>query len=114
MFFRLADGQFPLEQLLEQLDREVALFHAPHFGQELLGQDRDVGLLKAGGGEDVDDSFRRHCPRDDLANGVVQLFPGTRLPPGALGQNRPDGLKERHIVADPYRLLVRDGEREGL
>ena len=66
-----AGGQFPLEQLLQQLDGEVALSHAPHFGQEFLGEDGDVRLLEARRGEDVDHVFRGHRPRDDLADGVV-------------------------------------------
>ena len=53
----LQDGQLPLQQFLQQLDREVGLIHAPHFGQE----DRDVGLVEAGCGENVDDSFREAC-----------------------------------------------------
>jgi hypothetical protein len=68
-----------LQQLLQQLDGEVALRHAAHLGQELVGEDRDVGLLEAGGGEDVDDLVGHHRLGDDLADGVVQLFVGLRV-----------------------------------
>jgi hypothetical protein len=46
--------QFALAAASQQLDREVALRHAAHLGQELVGEDRDVGLLQPGRGEDVD------------------------------------------------------------
>ena len=44
----------PFSSLLQQLDGEVPLRHAAHFGQELVGEDRDVGLLAA--------RPRRRCP----------------------------------------------------
>ncbi len=40
-------GQFALEQLLQELHSEVALWHAVHLGQELVGEDRDIGLLES-------------------------------------------------------------------
>jgi len=58
------------EQLLEQLDGEVPLWHPANLGEELIGQDRDVGPLQASGGEDVDDLVGRHSPRDNLADCV--------------------------------------------
>ena len=44
----------------EQLDREVALWHPANFRQELVGEDRDVGLSDSGGGENVHDAFGRN------------------------------------------------------
>ena len=57
---------------------------------------------------------RGHGPGDDLPNGVVQLFLGTRLPVGTLRQHGPDGLEERHVVTDTHRLPVGNGQGEGL
>ena len=37
---------------------------------------------------------------------------GPRLGGGSLAQHRLDGLEERHVVADPHRVVVRYGERE--
>ena len=75
-------------------------------------RDRDVGLLQAGGGEDVDHAFRRHRPRDDLAHGMLQLVFRARLGRLALAQNRLHGLEKRHVIADANRVFVRHGERE--
>jgi hypothetical protein len=51
--------QLALKQLAQQLHCEVLLGHAAHLSQELLRQDRDVGLFEARCGEDVHNTFRR-------------------------------------------------------
>ena len=51
------------------------MFEAAHLGEELIGQDADVRLLQPGGGEDVDDlAFGGDRLRDELADGVVEVF----------------------------------------
>jgi hypothetical protein len=66
--------------------RQVALRQPAHLGEKLVGEDRDVGLLQAGRGEDVDHLVGGHGPGDDLADGVVQVVrrPAARRP--RLGQ----------------------------
>jgi hypothetical protein len=49
--------QLTREQLLEELHGEVPLGHAAHFGEELLGEDRDVRLLQPRRREDVHDAL---------------------------------------------------------
>jgi hypothetical protein len=49
---------FTTQKFAEELHREVFLWHPAHFGEELLREDRDVGLLESGGGKDVDDLVR--------------------------------------------------------
>src|SRR5690606_11506027 len=88
--------------------------HATYFGQELVREDRDVGLLQARRGEDVHDPFRRDGPRDDLPDRVIEFFLGPGLAGSTLGQHRLYRLEEGHVVADAQRLLVRDSQREGL
>ena len=108
-----ADGELAVEQLLQELDREVALRHAVHLGQELVRQDRDVRLLEAGGGEDVDHALRRDGTRDDLAHGVVQLLVRPRFGGRAFASTDCTAWEERHIVADTHRVVMRHREREG-
>ena len=86
--------------------------HAAHVGEELLREDRDVGLVEAGRREDVDDAFGCDRARDDLAHGVLHLLIGAHLARGALGERRAHRLEERDIVSDACRLLVRDGKGE--
>jgi hypothetical protein len=87
---------------------QVLLRHPPHLGQELLREDRDVGLGEPCRGEDIHDAFGRHGPRDDLPNSVVQFLLGTGVGRRALGENGLDGLEEGHVVPDGERLLVRN------
>ena len=103
------------QQLPQQLDGQVPLRHAAHLGEELVGEDRDVRLLQAGRGEDVDDLVGGDGPRDDLADGVVELVVGLRASPGArLGEHRAHGLEEADVVADRAAPRRRDGQRERL
>jgi hypothetical protein len=64
--------------LRSSLDGQVPVRHPAHLGQELVGQDRDVGLLQAGGREDVDHLVRGHRLRHDLPDGVVQVLRACR------------------------------------
>ena len=61
----------PLQQLLQQFDRQVPLRHATHLGQEVVGKNRDVRLLEASGGENVKHLARNDGPRDDLPDGQM-------------------------------------------
>ena len=56
--------QLALQQLLKQLDSEVALRHAADLGQELVREDRDVRPLEARGGENVQHLIRHDGLRD--------------------------------------------------
>ena len=109
-----SDGELALQQLLQQLDREVALRHPAHLGEELVGQHRNVRLVESGGGEDVQHALGCHGPRDDLAHGVVQRLVGPRVAVRALDELGADRLEEPHVVADAPRLLVGYGQGEGL
>ena len=88
--------------------------NASEFAEELIGEDREIGLLEAGGGEDVDDAFGRDGTRDDLANGMVEILLGPGIARGAFGEDGLDGLEERDVVADSERLFMGDGQRECL
>jgi hypothetical protein len=86
-----------------------------HLGEELLGDDADVGLLEAGGGEDVHDAARDDRLRDDLPNGVLDVDLGA----AAGRQRRPHdgrlhGLEEGHLARDLGGLGGRGRERERL
>ena len=71
----------PLEQLGEQLHGQVLLRHLPDFGEEVVREDRDVRLLEAGGGEDVDDLVGRHGAGDDLADREIEVLGAPEPPP---------------------------------
>ncbi len=59
------------QQLGEQFGGDVLVFQAAHFGQELVGQDRDVRSLDARRGEHVDDLvFGGDGLRDELPDRV--------------------------------------------
>jgi hypothetical protein len=73
-----------------------------------------VGLLEAGGGEDVDHLVGHHRLGDDLPDGMVEVLVALALAARPLGQYRAHGLEEAHVVADGERRLVRHGERERL
>jgi hypothetical protein len=109
-----AHAELSVQELLQELDGEVLLRHAAHFGEELVGEDRDVGLLEPSCGEDVDDALRSDRAREDLADGVVELLLGPRIARRALGEHGLQRLEEGHVVADLQGLLVRHREREGL
>ncbi len=71
-----------VQQLAQQLERQVLVRHVAHLGQELVGQKMEMsGLLQPGGGEDVDHLLGRHGPRDQLADGAVQVGRRARWPP---------------------------------
>ena len=72
------------------------------------------GFSKTGSGEDVDHTLRRHGARDELAHGVVQILFGLSRTGRPLGQHRLHVLEKGHVVADADRLLMWNGEREGL
>ncbi len=74
------DRNSPFEQLPQQVDREVPPLQAPHFSQKLARKDRDFGLVETRRLEDVDDTLGSDGPRDDLADGMVQLLPGRVSP----------------------------------
>ena len=103
-----------MQQLLQQLHRQVALGHSLHFGQELFGQDGNVGLLQAGRGEDVDHTLRGHSAGDDLAHRQVQVLFGTRFCLGPLGKGGSHLLEEPDVVTDAECLFVWDCQGEGL
>ena len=85
-----------------------------HLGQELVRKDGDVGLLQARRGEDVDDLIGDDGRGDDLADGVIEFLGVALLAGRGLGKHGPHGLEEGHVIADRDRLVVRDGEGEGL
>ena len=58
--------------------------HALDLGEELLGEDGDVGLVEAGRLEDVDDALGCDGAGDDLTHRVVQLLVALDLARGAL------------------------------
>jgi hypothetical protein len=101
-----------LQELPQQLHGQVLLRHPPHLGQELLGEDRDLGLLQARGREEVHHALGRDGAGDDLADGVVEIFFGSLLARGPLAERRPRRLEEGHVVADGERPFVRHRQRE--
>src|SRR5690606_21208480 len=62
-----------VEERAQQLDGEVAPGHASDLGEELGGQDRDVGLAQTGRLEYVDDLVGDDRPGHDLADGAGDL-----------------------------------------
>jgi hypothetical protein len=102
-----------LQELPQELHGQVLLRHAPDLGQELIGEDGDVRLLQACGGEEVDDTFRRDSLRDDLPDGVVQLLLWPFLHGRPFCQRCPNSLEERHVIVDTQRILVRYGKGKG-
>lgn len=97
----------PPEQLLEELNGQVLLRHALHLGQELVRENRDVGLLEPGGREDVHDAFGGDRAGDDLAHGVIEVLFGPRVAWRTLGEHRLHRLEEGHVVTDAQSLFVR-------
>ena len=103
-----------LQQPSQCLDGQVALEQAPHFGQELLRQHRDVGLVQAGRCEDVEHALRGDGPGDDLADGVVEVLFEAGLAGGGLRQRRGHRLEEGHVVPDGHSGRIGHGQRERL
>ena len=99
-----------LEQLGEQLSGDVLVLQAAYFGEEFVGQDRDVRALDARSGEEVDDLvFGGDGLRDELPDGVAEVF--LRLPfAGGFDQGRSHGLEEGDVVAEADRFTI-DGGR---
>lgn len=105
---------FVVEELPEHLDREVPVFHPAHVGEELVRQDRDVGVLEAGRREDVDDLVAHDGLRDDLADGVIDVARALPVPRLRLGDRRAYGLEEADVIANADRLVVWHCERKRL
>jgi hypothetical protein len=85
----------PLEQLPKQLPTAtIAVGHAADFGQELVGQNRDVGRWMSGRGEDVDHLIR--CDRRETIWRIacVEIFVGlaTRIRPRPVFAMRPHAI----------------------
>ena len=60
-----------LQQFCGQFGRDVLVLQTANFGEELLGQDRNVWSLGSRRGKDVDDLvFRSDGLRDKLPDGV--------------------------------------------
>ena len=89
-----------VQQLSQQLDGEVPLRQLAHLGEELVREQRDVGLLQAGRRKDVDHLSGGDRSRDDLADHVIEIFLGPSAPNLGLYQRRLHGLEERNLVAD--------------
>ena len=102
-----ARGDFALQQLLQQFDGQVALRYAPDLGQEVVGQDRHVGLVQAGRGENIGHARGRDRARDDLPHGAVQFRCRSGRARRAFRQHRAHRLEEPHVVADAQRVRVR-------
>src|SRR5206468_2803974 len=105
---------FVVQKLSEQLDGEVLLRNVSNLGEELFGENRDVGLLQARGGEDVDDSLGRDSLGDELPHGVVNVLLGPLLVGVGLRESRSHGLEESHVIPNLDGLLVRDSKGEGV
>jgi hypothetical protein len=71
-----------VEQFAQGLEGEVLLFGLGDLGEELVGEDGDVGTGDAGGGEDVDDLGGDDRAVDELGDGGVAL--GAAAPAAAL------------------------------
>ena len=76
-------SDFAVDQLAQGFERQILLFRRSDFGEELVGQNGDVGALDAGGFHDVHDLRRDDGAADNLLNRELALG-GVLLPPGAL------------------------------
>ena len=86
-----------------------------HLGEELVREDRDVGLLQPGGGEDVDHLLGRHGLGDDLPDGVVEVLVGRcRRRRPLLTSAARTAWKKPTSSRMRDRLVVRDGQGERL
>ena len=70
--------------------------------------------VRAAGGEDVDDALSSHGVRDDLTDGVIQLFSAPGGSRSGLGKGGADGLEEGDLGAGGECVGVRHGEGERL
>ena len=104
----------PRSSFCNNSHRQIALGHPLHFGQELFGQDGNVGLLQAGRGEDVHHTLRGHSAGDDLAHRQVEVLFGTRFSLRPLGKGGSHLLEEPDVVTYPERLFVGNGQSKGL
>ena len=109
-----ADGQLAFEEFLQEFYSEVAVRHVADLGQEVVGQDGNVGFVETGGGEYVDDAFGYHGLGDDLANGKVQFLVRKGFGGGFFGERGAHGLEKGDVVADARCFGVGHGEGEGL
>ncbi len=72
-----------------------------HLGEELVGEDRDVGLLEAGGGEDVDDLVGRRRPWRRSAGWRGRAPRRSAAAPASVFSERgAHRLEEADVVAD--------------
>src|SRR4029434_1725546 len=101
-----ADLDLPLQELFEQLHCQVTVRETLDLGQELVAENRDVGLLEPRGRKDVDDLLARgNRLRHELPDRLIEIL-GTLAVADLLEERHPDRLKEGHIIPDADRLGV--------
>ena len=104
-----------VDELLQRLDGEVLLVDVPHFGEELVRQDRDVRAFQPGRLHDVHDLGRDDGAADDLLDRQLPLGGALLAVAGhALDQRGADRLEEADLVADFAGLIARRRQRERL
>ena len=103
-----------VQELLQQLDGEVAPRHVTHLGEKAVVEHGDVRALEPRDGEDVDDLVARDGARDDLPHGEVELLVALQALDRGLHERRAHRLEEAHVVADRERFLTGHGQRERL
>ena len=104
------------QQLRQQLGGDMFVLQASHLGEEPVGEDADVRLGQAGGGEDIDHlSFGGDRLRHQLAHGRIELLgsPGV-VAAALLAQGRLQGLEEGDVIADGGGLVAGGAQGEGL
>ena len=91
-----------------------AQWHPAHFREKFIGEDRNIGLCKSRGGENVHYALGRHRARDNLAHRVVQLLLRPRIAGRAFGEHCLHRLEKGDVVPDAQRFGVRHRQRKGL
>ncbi len=87
----------------------------PHFLEEVIRENRDVGFLQARCGENVDDHIRSYGPRYQLTNRGIHLFGALTFAfDRRLRQPGADLLKETYFITNLQVLLVGYSESKGL
>ena len=107
----LAVVDFFAQELLEELEAEVGLGLVFEGLEEVVVEDRDVGALDAGGGEDVDHALALHRVVHKLADRAVELVPG--LSALDLDQLLADALVEDDLVGVGAAVVEMADEEEG-
>ena len=101
-------------QFHEDIFPSPLMLEAAHFGEELVGQDADVGPRQTGSGEDINHlSLGNDRLGDELSHRSVELFGRLPIAGDLLAERRLQSLEERDVIADRQRLIARRSECEG-